>query len=82
MHPDWPEAVFDKSADHGNELWQWRNVLILFLALAIYPETSTKMHVKTSGIISKNRSTTAFHFDVISMVDRSTDNGKLLPIAN
>ena len=22
------------------------------------------------------------HFDVISMVDRSTDNGKLLPIAN
>ena len=22
------------------------------------------------------------HFDVISMVDKSTDNGKLLPIAN
>ena len=56
----WLRTMFDKSTVHRNDMMVVQFV-VLFLARAIFRETSTEMDIKTVNVIVKNKSTTVSH---------------------
>ena len=56
----WLRTMFDKSTVHRNDMMVVQFV-VLFLARAIFRETSTGLDVKTVNVIVKNKSRTVSH---------------------
>ena len=56
----WLRTMFDKSTLHRNDMMVVQFV-VLFLARAIFRETSAEMDIKTVNVIVKNKSTTVSH---------------------
>ena len=56
----WLRTMFDKSTVHRNDMMVVQFV-VLFLARAIFRETSAEMDIKTVNVIVKIKSTTVSH---------------------
>ena len=56
----WLRTMFDKNTVHRNDMMVVQFV-VLFLARAIFRETSTGLDVKTVNVVVKNKSTTVSH---------------------
>ena len=72
--------MLDNSTDYGNDVMVTQ-LAFLLLKRAIFRETSTEMDVKTVNVVVKKKSTIILwrlisfdHSDVISKVDKSTEN--------
>ena len=90
LRVDWLRAMVDKSTDHGNNMMVVQFVFH-FLARTTFQEPWTEMDIKNCQCYCKKQINsiemmpmfkTLFHFsfehfDLIFMVDKSTDHGKL-----
>ena len=82
LRAGWLRTMFDKSAVHRNDMMVVQFVA-LFLARAIFRETSTEMDVKTVNVIVKNKSTTVSHrlfFYRPKFCSETTRPGPLVPL--